>query len=493
MPYLLGNGIFAQSCFAFRMELVLVHVRLFNHYIHTSHLWLGAVEAALHVVSAYAGVWLVAGNASLAWEGLLPKACIYSLILMLSTMAMGVNQARFKEGELGVAVRTVVSYFLLGCLLLLVLYLLIPAMSLGRGVLAPALMLSFVLVTLARRVFVLVVGEEAMRRRILLVGAGHRAKELIEAFEDGASDRGVRVVGAVPAGEAEIAVPEARLINWPGSLFEVVVKEHIDEVVVVTDGRRRRGDGGAPLPINDLLDCKLEGINVLEASTFYERETGKIEISLIQPASLVFSDGFRFSRLRDFTKRAFDLLICSLLLFLVWPLMLLTALAVWLESGCRGPILYRQCRVGLNGRHFDVCKFRSMRVDAEKDGKAVWAQKNDSRITRVGGFIRSTRLDELPQIFNVLRGEMSFVGPRPERPEFVSDLAQQIPFYDARHRVKPGLMGWAQLCYPYGASVKDAENKLKYDLYYVKNHSLLLDCLIVIQTVEVILLGKGVH
>ena len=171
--------------------------------------------------------------------------------------------------------------------------------------------------------------------------------------------------------------------------------------------------------------------------------------------------------------------------------MLLTALAIFLESGA--PVLYQQVRVGLNGKEFTINKFRSMRQDAEKDGKAVWASKNDSRVTRVGGFIRNTRLDELPQLYNVLKGDMSFIGPRPERPQFVAELSEKVPFYDARHRVKPGLMGWAQLKYPYGASVEDAENKLKYDLYYVKNHSFFIDILIVIQTVEVVLLGKGVH
>jgi lipopolysaccharide/colanic/teichoic acid biosynthesis glycosyltransferase len=175
----------------------------------------------------------------------------------------------------------------------------------------------------------------------------------------------------------------------------------------------------------------------------------------------------------------------------MWPFMLLTAIAVKLES--KGSALYKQTRVGFNGKEFPIYKFRSMSQDAEKDGKAVWAQKNDARVTRVGAFIRNTRLDELPQLYNVFVGDMSFIGPRPERPQFVAELNELIPFYDARHRVKPGLMGWAQLKYPYGASVDDARNKLKYDLYYVKNHSFFIDILIVIQTVEVILLGKGVH
>jgi exopolysaccharide biosynthesis polyprenyl glycosylphosphotransferase len=205
---------------------------------------------------------------------------------------------------------------------------------------------------------------------------------------------------------------------------------------------------------------------------------------------MLYSDGFKYSKRRLMAKRIFDLILASAFFAVLWPFMLLTAIAVKLESP--GAVLYHQVRVGLNGRHFRIYKFRSMRQDAEKNG-AVWAQKNDARVTKVGAFIRNTRLDELPQLYNVLAGSMSFVGPRPERPEFVTDLSQQIPFYDTRHKVKPGLMGWAQLKYPYGASVEDAKNKLQYDLYYTKNHSFLMDMLIMIQTVEIILLGKGVH
>jgi len=263
----------------------------------------------------------------------------------------------------------------------------------------------------------------------------------------------------------------------------------ISEIVVVPD-ERRRGEGGG-LPLKDLLDCKLSGINIIDAINFCERETGKIELDLLHPGWMLFSDGFRYSQSRDWAKRVFDLLISVVLIILLWPAMLLTMLVIFLESG--GPVIYRQARVGLNGVSFELLKFRSMVQNAEKDGKAVWAQANDSRVTKVGQFTRNTRLDELPQLWNVLKGEMSFVGPRPERPEFVGELAKNIPFYDERHRVKPGLMGWAQLNYPYGATEEDAAQKLRYDLYYTKNHSLLLDSLTVLQTVEIILLGKGVR
>jgi sugar transferase (PEP-CTERM system associated) len=206
---------------------------------------------------------------------------------------------------------------------------------------------------------------------------------------------------------------------------------------------------------------------------------------------MIFGEGFRRDAFRRYSERLFDLLASFVLLVLTLPLMLLTALAIKLEEGIRAPIFYGQPRVGYAGKVFRVLKFRSMRVDAEKDGRARWAQANDNRVTRVGKFIRKVRIDELPQLFNVLGGQMSFVGPRPERPEFVKQLSETIPYYDERHAVKPGITGWAQLCYPYGASEQDAIEKLQYDLYYVKNHGLIFDFLILLQTVEVIILGKG--
>jgi sugar transferase (PEP-CTERM system associated) len=260
---------------------------------------------------------------------------------------------------------------------------------------------------------------------------------------------------------------------------------HADEIVIAADDRRGN------LPVQELLDARLAGIDVIELSEFLERETGKIRVDLLKPSCLVFAQGFRTDRVRRNIKRMFDVLASAALLLVAAPLMLVVALAVKCDEGWRAPLLYRQTRVGRGGAAFDVLKFRSMTVDAEADGKARWASENDSRITRVGRILRKYRLDELPQFFNVLRGDMSLVGPRPERPCFVSDLQKSIPFYTVRHTVKPGLTGWAQLRYSYGATEVDALQKLQYELYYVKNHSLLLDILILLQTVEVILWGKG--
>jgi len=230
---------------------------------------------------------------------------------------------------------------------------------------------------------------------------------------------------------------------------------------------------------------------VTELAEFFEREAGKIKMDLTNPSWLVFSDGFNISPVRRTVKRAFDVSMVALVLLVAWPFMLLTALAIRLESGWNAPILYRQERVGENGKSFPVIKFRSMRTDAERDGVARWATKNDDRVTRVGRFIRKTRLDELPQLWNVLRGDMSIIGPRPERPQFVDDFNARIRYYSLRHCVKPGLTGWAQLRYPYGSSFEDAEEKLKFDLFYVKNHNFVFDLAILVQTVEVVLFGRG--
>ena len=262
-------------------------------------------------------------------------------------------------------------------------------------------------------------------------------------------------------------------------------RNRVDQVIVAVDDRRKG------LPMEELLRCRTRGVDVIDLLTFLEHEMGKIKLDLMYPSWLAFSEGFRRGFLRAMVKRGFDLGVSLLLLSAAFPIMLVTALLIWAESGFRGPILYRQMRVGERGQEFEVLKFRSMRTDAEKDGQAKWAQSNDPRVTRVGAFIRKYRIDELPQILNVLRGEMSFVGPRPERPQFVQGLNSKLPYYGERHQVKPGLTGWAQICYPYGASEEDAFEKLQYDLYYVKNHSLFLDLTILLQTAEVVLWGKG--
>ncbi len=342
-----------------------------------------------------------------------------------------------------------------------------------------ALLLTGALRLLAEKL----VSEEVFRRRIVVYGCGQRAAS-IAALRRRADQRGFKLLGFVAADGEPLVVPAERLLTSRKALPELARDLRADEIVVAMDDRRRS------FPIADLLECRLDGVEVTEIVSFLERETGKVHLEVLNPSWLIFGTGFRRDRLRLTTERGFDLFASAVLLALIWPIMLVTALAIMLEDGLNAPIFYRQTRVGFRGRHFQVIKFRSMITDAEKTG-AQWAQRNDSRVTRVGAVIRKLRIDELPQLLNVFRGDMSFVGPRPERPEFVADLAARIPYYNERHCVKPGITGWAQVCYPYGASENDAMEKLQYDLYYVKNHSLLFDVMILLQTAEVVFLGKG--
>lgn len=469
----------------------MAHVKLFNHYLQTPYLVLGLLEFVLLVGSAHAGFHIRFGSEVLAqfdWTGLwMIRALVFAGVMLACTAAMGVYPARLREGFVSMTVRTLVSYCLLGCTILTVLYYLVPNLYVGRGVLLVAVLVALATVSLLRLAFFAVVGVDQLRRRVLLFGAGKRAQQLLDTLGQDRAQLGVEIIGCIEAG-GESVVDAALRQPAPDNWLEYVDRERISEIVVVMD-ERRRGEG-ALFPLADLLDCKLTGVQVIEAINFYERETGRIELDLLHPAWMLYSDGFRYSQMRDVAKRTFDILISLLLLVVAWPLMLVALVGILLESG--RPVIYRQTRVGLNGKPFELLKFRSMVKNAERNG-AQWAAQNDSRITRFGHFMRNSRIDELPQLYNVLRGQMSFIGPRPERPEFVCDLVEKIPYYDARHRVKPGLMGWAQLKYPYGASMEDAAEKLRYDLYYTKNHSLLLDIVIVVQTVEVILLGKGVR
>jgi sugar transferase (PEP-CTERM system associated) len=268
------------------------------------------------------------------------------------------------------------------------------------------------------------------------------------------------------------------------SIPEVVSRLHVDEIVVAAREQR----GGA-LPVGELLACRAVGVRVTDLSGFFERMRGEVPIESLKASWLIYGDGFRQGLARRFVKRAFDITASLSLLLLLTPVMVLTAAAIFLEGG--GPVVFRQERVGRGGRSFVLLKFRSMRRDAEAAGKAQWAAERDGRVTVVGRVIRKLRIDELPQLFNVLAGEMSLVGPRPERPPFVADLAREIPFYELRHSVKPGITGWAQVRWSYGASVEDAKRKLQFDLYYVKNHSLFLDLLIAVETVRVVLFAKG--
>ncbi len=319
--------------------------------------------------------------------------------------------------------------------------------------------------------------------RLLIFGAGKEAASVAASLSK--EDQTVRVVGFYPGAVAEErAVPENMLISSEKSLIDVVSELNVDEIVVAIGERR-----GGRMPLRELLDCRLSGVLVLDMSSHFERMLGQIRLDALRAGWLIFGGGFRQGTGRTTIKRIFDIVAASILLLLFSPLMLMTAMLIVLEDGF--PILYRQERVGLNGRLFNVIKFRSMRRDAESDGQPRWATKNDDRVTRVGKIIRRLRIDELPQLFSVLSGDMSMVGPRPERAFFVDQLTKEIPFYAVRHSVKPGVTGWAQVRYHYGSTVDDAAQKLQYDLYYVKNHTLMLDLVVLFETVGVVVSGKG--
>ncbi len=470
------------------------YIRINKHFVHLPYLFLGITEAALLGFAVWLAQHLskdrfelqhLGDFGSINW----PPILLFSTIFSCCTLSMGVYTALVREGFSSMVLRTLVSFFLLGSLCLMLINLILGNQFIDQQEGFWAVIVSTVLVVLARRVFLMVVDTAKLKRRVVIYGVGVRAKKLLDDLELNKAALGVEIVGCIPSTDDKVVVDPALILAEPASWLAFTKQSQISEIVISPDERRRAS--GDVFPLSQFLDCKLAGIASCDGLSFYERELGRVDISLLQPSWMLFSDGFKYSFRDKIIKRLFDLTLASLFLAVLWPFMLLTALAVKLESP--GSILYHQLRVGYNGKTFRIYKFRSMRQDAEKAGKAVWAQKNDARVTRVGAFIRNTRLDELPQLYNILTGHMSFVGPRPERPEFVSDLARQIPFYETRHKVKPGMMGWAQLKYPYGASVEDAKNKLQYDLYYTKNHSFLMDLLIMIQTVEIILLGKGVH
>jgi len=470
----------------------LQYIRIRKHYIQVPYLILALIEAVLLFSAVYIAAALLTRNANLSPELIdllwLP-AIAFSVVMSCCTMAMGSYISMVREGFGGMALRTLVSFCLLGSVAIFVLGALFPQLFVNQTILFWSVVVGTLLIFGTRWVFLGLVDAKKLKRRVLIYGAGAQANALLEAYKKESVSLGVEIVGCVQGANETLVVEPSMVIAEPEDWAWFIKDYSITEIVVAPDERRR--SLGGSFPMYDLLDCKLAGVRITDSLGFYEREMAKIELSQLHPGWMLYSDGFRHSKLRTFFKRLFDLSVSLLLLVVLWPFMALTAVMVFLETG--RPMLYRQMRVGLNGKEFPIYKFRSMSQDAEKGGKAIWAQKNDSRVTKVGAFIRNTRLDELPQLYNVIMGHMSFVGPRPERPEFVAELTNQIPFYQIRHRVKPGLMGWAQLKYPYGASVEDAANKLRYDLYYTKNHSFLMDVLIFIQTVEVVLLGKGVH
>ncbi len=464
-------------------------IRLFGHYFPAQFLLLTFLEYAAFACVPMFTLPLIEAGLGLGSGPLVPQwseSLFLSLILTLSIASMGLYDSCQRENFRSVTLRLSAAFVLalIGILLILEMF---PSLKFDTLHINLFVAVSFVYSAILRGYFYRYVDGNVLQRKVVVLGTGKRAQS-IERLRRKSDKRGFELVGFLQgSAEGVVHVDTRHLLATDEPIRDFCIREGIDEVVIAHDDRRGN------LPLDDLLDCRMSGINVTEMLDFFERETEKIRLDLLRPSWLIYADGFKRNLLRAALKRLFDIVLSSLILILCSPLMGLTALAIFLESGGKGPVFYTQQRVGRNGRLFKLLKFRSMRTDAEMDGVARWASEGDTRVTRVGPFIRKYRLDELPQIWNIFVNDMSLVGPRPERPEFVEQLIKRNTLYRERHRVTPGLAGWAQLRFPYGASEEDSIEKLQYDLYYVKNHGILFDFYILVQTAEVILFNKGVR
>lgn len=463
-------------------------IRFFRHYVPLNLLLLVLVEALILGGAIYAGVsarFLDGNVIPDDLQPLLPKALTFTVVMLGLMTASGLYDMEWQGGVRALLQRLGLS-FMLGLVTMSLLFYFFPPLLFGRGAFLLSFGLALLGILLSRALFIRWARAGAFKARALVIGTGSRAAHIEALLAKRGQAGNVQVIGYLPMGGSHHFVNGDRILDTQESLPELAARLQISEIILAV--RDRRGGG---LPVPDLLTCKLRGIRVLELSSFFERENGHLQLDSMNASWMILAEGFHQGMLRDTIKRLFDLVVSAVMLAVSLPIMVLTALLIKLESA--GPVLYRQERVGQGGRNFTILKFRSMCVDAEKDGKPRWAGQNDSRVTLTGRFIRRTRIDELPQVFNVFFGDMSFVGPRPERPYFVQDLTQKIPYYGVRHTVKPGITGWAQVRYAYGATDEDAMHKLQYDLYYVKNHSLFLDLMILFQTAQVVLWGKGVR
>jgi sugar transferase (PEP-CTERM system associated) len=461
-------------------------VRVFRHYLSRTVIALAAIEALLLTVAVYAGKFLRFADTDHFVDELYrhaPDAAIFVIVFMLTMHAVGVYRHESLADTRVMFLRLCAS-FLIGFIVIGAVQYTIPSVELWRSALGIAILLSLTEIVCFRIMARRVVTSHVLKRRALVLGAGSRASR-IEALEMKRQSPNFVGAGFIQMNSETVRVAPGRVLGQAQDLVRVAEKLDVDEIIVAVEDRRKE------MPVNDLLHLKLSGVDIAEFSTFWEKETGRVDLDTVHPSWMIFSDGFGGTAATRMLKRGFDLLVSLTFLALTLPVLAATALLIKLDT--RGAIFYRQERVGQHGRPFMLLKFRSMVTDAERDGVPQWAGSGDARVTRVGRVIRQTRIDEIPQVFNVLLGDMSFIGPRPERPFFVQELATKIPYYAERHRVKPGITGWAQINFPYGASVEDAKQKLEYDLYYIKNHSIFLDCIILLQTARVVLFPEGVR
>ena len=458
-------------------------IRLFKHYIPHAVILLGLLDLALLVFAGELAWQLRAHQIGMSIgpfaERALPLVGSASVV-WLAMIAVGVygpyalRSLRFASARLLVSIS-------LGILALVAIDFVVQTEAFWRSTLFYGMFFAIAMMVFDRLLLNSFLGSSAFRRRVMVLGAGDRAQRLRELGDS--PESGFVIVSYIAMNDGERVVEEAIARDAIHELGRFVENLGVSEVVLALQERRNA------LPLKDLLRIKTKGVHVNDFSSFLERETGRVDLDTVNPSWLIFSDGFSSSRMfSSVAKRVFDIVASSLLLLLTFPIIALFAILVKIDS--KGPAFFRQKRVGLYGESFNVIKLRSMRTDAEKNG-AKWAEENDPRVTRIGKLIRKVRIDELPQTWSVLKGQMSFVGPRPEVPTFVEDLEEHLPFYAERHMVKPGITGWAQINYPYGASIEDSRKKLEYDLYYAKNYTPFLDLVILLQTVRVILWPEG--
>ncbi|MEO8304457.1 MAG: TIGR03013 family XrtA/PEP-CTERM system glycosyltransferase [Betaproteobacteria bacterium] len=458
-------------------------VRLFNHWFASNTLLQVVFDAILLFLSVVLAVVFLDRGQITSLEAVVPDALLFALTMVALNTVVGLYQRNPGRTMAQTTARIVLS-LLLAVPVAWSIFTFLPRAAAWDQTLRLAVPLAFVAFVAIRAIAAHSGMSPMFARRTLVLGTGVEAVGVEQSI--GHLGQAVKFLGFFPAKKTDAAhqVAGTRVLGSGMDLVDAARRYKVDEIIVAVRERR-----GGVLPLRELLDCKLMGVRVLDLSSYYERAVGQLRLDSLHASWLIFGDGFRQGFTRTFVKRIFDIGAAMTLLVLASPVMLLTCVAIALENGF--PIIYRQERVGQGGRLFNVIKFRSMRRDAEIDGKPRWAVNNDDRVTRIGRVIRKVRIDELPQLINVLRGDMSLVGPRPERPYFVDQLAREIPYYAVRHSVKPGVTGWAQVRYHYSASLEDAVQKLQFDLYYVKNHTLFLDIVILFETVGVVMTGEG--
>lgn len=462
-------------------------MRIANHHVPPITPFLLVLEFFIALLSVYLAALLRFDNADyvsqLQKNNFLVTSIFFAVSITFSLSAFGMYGMSYHKSLTNTYLRLMVSLFFSFILMISIFYML-PELFLGRGLLVMVMVITALLIFLDRVIVFKSSDMGLLKSRIAFLGSGELASECRKLALNHISYNKYRLIGFIPVDGEDIKVPGDEILQRKENLSSFLLRHQVAELVVSVVNKR-----GCQFPLQELLDCKLNGIKVIDATAFFEREACQINVGSIHPGWLIFSDGFNQSFLRSFIKRAFDLIACIIIFALAVPTMLIAAALIFLED--QGPVMYKQERVGLNGKLYSVLKFRSMRMDAEVKGAPQWATSHDPRVTKVGRILRMLRIDELPQVMNVFKGEMSFVGPRPERPYFVDQLCKELPYFNIRHSIKPGITGMAQVRYGYAATREDVIQKLQYDLYYVKNNSLFLDVLIMIETIQVVMFGKG--